>query len=330
MKRFLSMLLVLSLCVVMLSACGAKESKRETIVIYSAANTKRLENMQAMLSEKFPDYDFVIEYLGTSKLAAKLMAEGTDTDIDIIHDLSYTNMNKLSEVGYLADLSWVDYSIYYPECNPESKDYVIECRTSGAIGVNTKVLEERNLPEPTCWDDLLKPEYKGLVSMSDPKSSSAGYMFVKMLANTWGEDKCLEYFGKLMENVPQLQSGGNGPCNAIISEEAAIGLCMTTNISEAMTNGDPLKIIFFEEGAPVAYYGQSIVKGKDERECVKEVFAYLIDEFRRDELLKMPGEPTIIDAPRNTENVPEDIPWGDMSNDTLDAKEALLAKWQYS
>ncbi len=323
-------MLIISLCAVMLSGCGAKKNERETIVIYSAANTKRLENMQAMLSEKFPDYDFVVEYLGTSKLAAKLMAEGTDTDIDIIHDLSYTNMNKLSEMGYLADLSWVDYSIFYPECNPASKDYVIEVRTSGAIGLNTKLLEEKGLPEPTSWEDLLKPEYKGLVSMSDPKSSSAGYMFVKLLANTWGEEKCLEYFGKLMENIPQLQSGGNGPCNALISEEAAIGLVMTGNAAEAITNGDPLKIVYFEEGAPVAYYGQTMVKGKDERPCVKEVFEYLIDEFRRDELLKYPGESTIIGAPNNTENYPENVPFGDMSNDTLDAKEALLEKWTFS
>ncbi|MBQ2658016.1 MAG: extracellular solute-binding protein [Erysipelotrichaceae bacterium] len=332
MKKLLSIMLIISLCMVMLTGCGAKEEekKRETIVIYSAANTKRLENMQTVLSEKFPDYDFVVEYLGTSKLAAKLMAEGTDTDIDIIHDLSYTNMNKLSEVGYLADLSWVDYSIYYPECNPASKDYVIECRVSGAVALNTKLFEEKGLTEPTSWDDLLKPEFKGLVSMSDPKSSSAGYMFVKMLANTWGEDKALEYFGKLMDNIPQLQSGGNGPCNALISEEAAVGLVMTTNAAEAITNGDPLKIMFFEEGAPVAYYGQSMVKGKDERACVKEVFEYLIKDFRIEELKLWPSEPTIINAPVNLENVPEVIPFGDMSNDTLDAKEALLAKWLYS
>lgn len=330
MKKIASILLIISFCLLMLSGCGAKEAERETIVIYSAANTKRLENMQEQLSKKFPDYDFVVEYLGTSKLAAKLMAEGTDSDIDIIHDLSYTNMNKLSEMGYLADTSWVDYSIYYPDGIPASKDYVIECKVCGGIAVNTKVLEENNLPEPTCWEDLLKPEYKGLVSMSDPKSSSAGYMFVKMLANTWGEEKCLDYFDKLMENVPQLQSGGNGPCNALIAEEAAIGLVMIGNAAEAITAGDPLKILFFEEGAPVAYYGQTMVKGKDERPAVKEVYEYLIKEFRIDEMKLFPGEPVIIGAEQNIENYPENVPLGDMSNDTLEAKEALLEKWTHS
>ena len=307
MKKIISILLIISLCLVSLSGCASKKKERETIVIYSAANTKRLENMQQKLSEKYPDYDFVVEYLGTSKLAAKLMAEGTDTDIDIIHDLSYTNMNKLSEMGYLADLSWVDYSIYFDDGNPASKDYVIECKVSGAVAINTKLFEEKGLTEPTCWDDLLKPEFKGLVSMSDPKSSSAGYMFVKMLANVWGEEKCLNYFDKLMDNIAQIQSGGNGHCNALIAEEAAV-----------------------EEGAPAAYYGQSIVKGKDERPIVKEVFEYLIKEFRIEEMTLFPGEPVIKGAYQNMENMPEEIPWGDMSNDTLDAKEALLEKWTHS
>ncbi len=330
MKKLFSIALIVAMCLSLFTGCGNGEKKRETIVIYSAANTQRLENMQTVLSQKFPDYDFVVEYLGTSKLAAKMMAEGTDSDIDIIHDLSYTNMNKLSEMGYLADLSYVDYSKYFPETIPASKDYVIEVKVSGCVAVNTKLLAEKGLAEPTSWEDLLKPEYKGLISMSDPKSSSAGYMFLKMLANTWGEEKALAYFDKLIENIPQLQSGGNGPANALISEEAAIGLCMTTNISQAITEGEPLKIIFFAEGAPTCMYGQTMVKGKDQRKAVKEVFDYLIYDFRIDELKLWPGEPTIIGAEVNLENVPKDIPLGDMSNDTIDAKEALLAKWTHS
>ena len=76
MKKVLSIALIVAMCLSLFTGCGNGEKKRETIVIYSAANTQRLENMQTVLSQKFPDYDFVVEYLGTSKLAAKMMAEG--------------------------------------------------------------------------------------------------------------------------------------------------------------------------------------------------------------------------------------------------------------
>ncbi|MBR0385810.1 MAG: extracellular solute-binding protein, partial [Erysipelotrichaceae bacterium] len=216
-----------------------------------------------------------------------------------------------------------------PETNPASKDYVIECYVCGCVAINTKMFEEKGLAEPTCWEDLLKPEYKGLVSMSDPKSSSVGYMFLKLLVNAWGEEKAFDYFDKLMENIPQLQSGGNGPENAIIAEEAAIGLCMTYNIALAINAGEPLKILFFDEGAPIAYYGQAMIKGKDERPAVKEVFDYLIYDYRILEIQESPDLPTIIGYEVDVPNVPE-IPFGDMSNDTIDVKEYLLSKWTHS
>ena len=44
---------------------------------------------------------------------------------------------------------------------------------SGALvyGYNSDILNANNLPEPACWKDLLKPEYKGHVQMANPNSS---------------------------------------------------------------------------------------------------------------------------------------------------------------
>ena len=88
--------------------------------------------------------------------------------------------------------------------------------------------------------------------MPNPKSSGTGYMFCKALVNEWGEDKALEYFDKLSENILSYTSSGSGPINALIMKEAAIGLGMTpqavTKINEGQTE---LKIKYFEEGSPL-------------------------------------------------------------------------------
>ena len=317
------------LCILLVFLCSFAIADADNIVIFSAANTQRLEEMQRMLSEKFPEHTFVVEYLGTSKLAAKLLAEGTDTEVDIIHDLSYTNMFKLQEAGYLADLDWVDYSIYADDVNL-SKNFVIEYRTSGAIVVNTKLLEEYGLPEPTSYEDLLKPEYQGLISMPDPKSSGTGYMFVLQLVNAWGEEKAFDYFGKLDKNIFQYTSGGNGPINALVQEEAAIGFCMTVNAVNQINAGDPLKILFFEEGAPFSMYGQAIPKGKEENPAIKEVFDYMIGDFLVYTFQTHGHENCIKDLVVEQENYPNDIVFGDMSNDTIEEKERLLDMWIWS
>ena len=67
-------------------------------------------------------------------------------------------------------------------------------------------LKEKNLSKPTSYEDLLKPEYKGLISMPNPKASGTGYMFLKSLVNEWGEEKTFSYFDKLTPNVLQYTS----------------------------------------------------------------------------------------------------------------------------
>ena len=323
MKKIISVLLVVLLLASMFAGCAPK---KETIIIYSCANNKRIAYMGEFLQAKFPEYEIIVEYMGTSKLSAKILAEGKNTDADIIHDLSYLNMDVLDQSNLLADVSFMDTSKFVDGTNI-SKNYLIECRTSGSVIVNKDVLAKKNLPVPTCFEDLLKPEYKGLISMPDPKSSSTGYMFVKALVNAWGEEKAMEYFAKLSENILQFTSGGNGPVNALVQQEVAIGLGIVMNAVEQIDDGINLEILFFEPGAAYAMYGQTIIAGKETRESVKAVFKCLVEEYLEAECTKFGSESIIKDKSFASANYPSNITYCDMSNDTLAEKERLLQLW---
>jgi iron(III) transport system substrate-binding protein len=83
-----------------------------------------------------------------------------------------------------------------------NRNYVIPgIRSGGAVIINKKVLQDRGLPKPTSYKDLLDAKYKGLLSMPSPKSSGTGYMFYLALVNAWGEQKALEYFDDYSKNV---------------------------------------------------------------------------------------------------------------------------------
>lgn len=323
MKKFLCLLVAVLMLVSMFSGCGAK---KETITIYTCANDKRIALMTEFLSEKFPQYEIIVEYQGTSKLAAKLLAEGKETDVDIVHDLLGLNLDALNNAGILADVSFIDTSRFLDDVNL-SNNYIVECRTSGAVIVNNTVLRERNLPVPTSYEDLLKPEYKGLISMPDPKSSGTGYMFYKHLVNAWGEQEALDYFRKLSENVLQFTSSGNGPVNALVQQEVAIGLGMTNNAVTQIDDGADFSILFFGEGAPTSFYGQTIIAGKEENAAVKEVFECMIYEYMDYEASIMGLEPVHKDKVYTSKNYPSDIIYADMGVNTLEEKERLLAMW---
>lgn len=325
MKRMLMRLLTMALAVLCLTGSAIAEDNR--VVIFTSAEDYRNEYMQKRLDETFPDYEIVLEYMPTGNQAAKLMAEGLNTACDITFDMEYGYFPMLEQ--YLADLSEYDYSHFTEDMVPESKRYIPENRNGGSIIVNTQVLEAKGLEKPASYADLLKPEYKDLISMPNPKSSGTGYMFLKSLVNAMGEDEAFNYFDALAENILQFTSSGSGPVNALIQQEAAIGLGMTSQAVTAINDGAPLEIIFFEEGSPYSAYGYSMIEGKQNRQCVKEVFDFfyttLVDE---DKALFFP-EPIYKDKAFEIDNYPTDILYADMSNNTSEEKNRLLDEWAY-
>lgn len=323
--KILALLLAVAMLGCCLTGCG---EKKEQVLIYTSVEDYVIEDMNARLGEEFPDYEITVEYVSTGNHAAKLLAEGTNAECDISYDLEYAYLEQLAQAGVLADLSAYDTSIYN-EDTVVSDYYLVQCRVGGAVILNTKLLKEKNLPEPESYEDLLKPEYKGLISMPNPKSSGTGYMFLKCLVNAWGEEKAFEYFDKLTPNVLQYTSSGSGPVNALLQGEAAIGLGMTSHAVTQINEGADLKVVYFEEGSPFTLYGQSVIAGKEERQCVKEVFDFLVNTYSYELNEKFFPEQMFNDKVYEMENYPANIVYSDMSNNTIAEKEHLLEQWKY-
>ena len=323
--KIVSLMMVTLMIAACFTGCGGG---KERILIYTSVEDYVVEDMNACLSEAFPEYDITVEYVSTGNHANKLLVEGKDSECDITYDLEYAYMEQLAQAGVLADLSAYDRSIYV-EDTLASNYYLVQCRVGGAVILNTQLLAEKNLPEPTSYADLLKPEYKGLISMANPKSSGTGYMFYKSLVNAWGEEKALTYFDQLTPNVLQYTSSGSGPVNALLQKEAAIGFGMTSHAVTQINEGAPLKVVFFEEGSPFTMYGQSIIAGKETRESVKAVFDYLVKTYSYRLNEKFFPEQMFKDKTFAVENYPQNIKYSDMSNNTGSEKERLLGLWKY-
>ncbi|MEG2053615.1 MAG: extracellular solute-binding protein [Oscillospiraceae bacterium] len=324
MKKIIAIILTFAISMSFFTGCKNKDN---TVIIYSSAEEFRNELILQSLKEQFPDFNIELQYYSTGTNAAKLKAEGKSTECDIVIGLetSYLNQN----IDNLADVSYIDYSVYMDDCVPEIKKYVPWERGAGCIALRTDLLKEKKLPEPTCYEDLLKPEYKGLISMPNPKASGTGYAFVKSLVNAWGEKEAFDYFDKLAKNISQFTSSGSGPVNALVQGEATIGLGMTFQAVQEINNGVPLKIIFFEEGSPNTICGTAIIDGKQEKPAVKEVFEFLNSTVVYEDKKLMP-EKIFKDQDITTENYPQDIKYSDMtSEDAVAEREKLLANWSY-
>lgn len=324
MKKII--LALIAACLVLSLAGCSKSSDR--IVIYTSSEEKSIAIMEDMLSSKFPQVDIAIEYIPTGNHAARLKAEGLNTECDITYDLEYGYLEMLNAENILEDLSDFDMTKYVPDLLV-SEQYLPCLRYSGSIVVNSELLAEKNLPVPESYEDLLRPEYKGLISMPNPSTSGTGYMFLKSLVNAWGEDRTYDYFDRLSENILQFTASGTGPINALEKKEVAIGLTMTSHAAIKKTEGVPLEILFFEEGSPYTACGTSIIKGKMDKPMVKEVFTYFYTDITAKLCEEVYPESIYNDITFQMENYPENIPYANMTNDNAAEKERLLSKWKH-
>lgn len=326
MKKWLALLLAVTLAFTLMADFGG----RERIVICSSAEQVRNDALQEQLNQRFPQYQPVVMYMPTGKAAAKLYAEGTDTEVDIVLALETGYLNKLRPM--LEDISGVSRIPYLPGLTPEDNGdlWVTWERQAGAIVVNTQVLEKHGLQAPRSYGDLLKPEYRGLIAMPDPKSSGTGYFFYKTWVNTMGLEGALEYVDQLYGNLKQFTESGSGPIKLLKQGEVAVGLALTFQAVNEINNNQPFEIIFPEDGSPYSLTGSAVVRGKSGKTGVMEVFDFIANDFLRYDKENFSPE-MIYEGQRNTiENYPGHIRYGDMTGiQDIQEKERLLALWKY-
>lgn len=329
-KKAAVLLLTAALCTTIMGTFTGCGSSKKTITIYSSAEDYRNQHAREMLTKQFPEYDIKLMDTDTGTLAAKVAAEGKDSEIDIVLELETTYLEKASD--NLIELKDVDFSVFEDAYVPASHKYTPWLLMSGSIIVDTKALQEKGLEVPKSYDDLLKPEYKGLISMPNPKSSGTGYIFLLNMVNERGEDAAFEYFDKLSENMSGqgFTTSGSGPVKALLQGEAAIGLGMTFQAATEITNGADFEIIFFEEGAPYTTYSSAVMAGRENDEDVMKVFNYIISDVSPEDKRLYNPEKIFKNQTGSLENFPEEIPYGNMEGiRDIGLKESLLEKWNH-
>jgi len=116
---------------------------------------------------------------------------------------------------------------------------------SGALGFgfNRELAARKNLPEPKCWADLLRPEFRDEVQMANPNSSGTAYVMIATIVQLMGEDKAFDYMRQLHRNVNSYPRQGTAPIKAVARGETAISISF---VHDAVTEANA--------GFPVTYF----------------------------------------------------------------------------
>lgn len=324
MKKIFTILTLFIMLLTTLLLTGCTTNK-DSVVIYSCMEEHRNQELKKQLKENFPDLDVVVQYMPTGNSSAKIKTEGTNVEADIILDLETAYAAQLED--NFANLSDFDSSIFVDGVI-KSENYFPWIKYTMCIIIDKDYFNEHNLEIPKTYEDLLKPEYKNLIAMPDPKTSGTGYAFFLNAVNVMGEEKAIQYFKDLKENLREFTTSGSGPTNLLQQGEIAIAMGMTAQGANAITEGYNFEIISLETGAPYNTTSFSIIKGRETDENVKRVFEWISTEFIRYDKENFMPDVILKDQKSNVPNYPTNLVDGDMTGiDDTETKNYLTEKW---
>ena len=321
MKKYICLIFLFILLIT--TGCSKKAGQ---VVIYTSMEENRNKALKEQLAEKFPDKDIVVQYLSTGNSAAKIKNEGTNVEADIVLDLETAHMVELEE--NFADLSSFDTSIYLDGVN-KSNRYLTWTKYTMALVIDNNYFDKHNLSVPKTYDDLLKSEYKNLIAIPDPKTSGTGYAFYLNVVNIMGEDKAIEYFKKLKNNLREFTTSGSGPTNLLKQGEIAIAMGMTSQGVEAINEGYNFKIVSLKTGAPYNTTSFGIIKGRENKENVREVFEWLMNDFGKYDKEYFLPDKILKNQEVKVKNYPTNLKDAKMDGiDSVSVKQDLISKWE--
>ena len=130
-----------------------------------------------------------------------------------------------------------------------------------AIGYNADVLAKKGLPDPKCWSDLGRPEYRGEVRMSNPATSRTAYAAVATLVQLFGEERGFELLRAIDRNIEAYPRSGVASIRAAARGEAAVAVTMLHDGATEIANGFPIRMVVPCEGTGFEIGSMSIVAG---------------------------------------------------------------------
>ncbi|EGV09135.1 ABC transporter, solute-binding protein [Parvimonas sp. oral taxon 393 str. F0440] len=274
---------ILSLIVagLVLVGCQAKktEDKKEGTKVETTKNFEGKTLNVVATSEKYKklfdkfseETKAKVEFLSMSsgQVIAKIKAEGGKPSADVWFGGGIDAFMKAKTDGLLE--------MYKPEGFDKIKEgfkdnegyWISKGVTVVGFLVNNKILQEKGLPVPKTWAEIVDPKYKDEIIMANPAVSGTSFANVKGLIDLYGEEKAWDYFKKLNDNVKFYGKRGKDPQEKTVAGEFGIGIIPIDKSSFDVAEKNNLTAIYPEDGLCWVPEGVAIFKNSPNLEVAK-------------------------------------------------------------
>ncbi|NJM11237.1 MAG: putative 2-aminoethylphosphonate ABC transporter substrate-binding protein [Synechococcaceae cyanobacterium SM1_2_3] len=313
------------------SLTGVAQAKTE-LLVYTAVEADELAKFKQAIETDYPDLDIKWVRDSTGIITAKLLAEKANPQADVVWGLAATSLKLLADQGYFQAYAPKGVDALDPQYVDKAKPpkWIGQRAWVAALCFNTVEAAKANLPVPTSWQDLTKPEFKGKVVMPNPNSSGTGFLDVSAWMQMWGKDKAWKYMDGLHENIAQYTHSGSKPCKMAAAGEVPVGISFAYRGAQEKTKGAPIDVIAPSEGVGWDLEAFAIVKGTKKLAAAKQLADWSVTRKANEiynegyAVVAMPG------VAKPVEHYPADIAAKMIKNDfewAAKNRETILAEW---
>lgn len=282
------------------NAATVTEKKAET----SKAAEEITENVESTQGENPVQTKPLIVYLNDfDDVIADMFKEATGYDVEVVSGNSAEIMSRIAaEKGNSQwDVVWIDsmYDVYNlagdgelmtdfePEnavnltdfsktLVPENKCmYPTDIHAAGVLVYRNDVWSEADAPKT--FADLTDEKYKDQVGMADPGVAAPAYPLAAYFMDTLGLEAGEEYFTTLFDHGLKVFPKNPQVVQALAGGDISIAMLQETNAYDMVASGEPITIIWPEDGAPGSTRVAAISAQSEQPEIAKMFVNFLLD-----------------------------------------------------
>lgn len=260
-----------------LDALIAAAQAEGTLTVYGSCEEAYL----SAACQKFEElYGIQVDYqrLSTGEVYTKIEEEAGSPSADVWFGGTTDPYNEAVAAGLLEPYDAMNASHLISDTYKDADGnwYGIY---KGILGfmVNTEELDRLGLDAPQDWDDLIKPEYKGLVGISNPSTAGTAKLVINTMVQMKGHDEAMEYFKALDKNVYQYTKSGSGPSKMVGPGECVIAVgFLHDGITQILSGYDNIELIIPSSGTSYEIGATAIFKGCKHENAAKLWIEYAL------------------------------------------------------
>lgn len=296
MKKYIAILLSLVMVLGLFAGCGAKEEapateapKAEapaateapaaeptymekliadaqaegTLVVYGSCE----EDYLAVACEKFQElYGIEVQYqrLSTGEVQSKVEEEAGTPSGDVWFGGTTDPYNVCAAEGLLEAYEAENASHLLGSAYRDKDGYWYGIY-KGILGfmVNRDELDRMGIAVPQDWADLTKPEYEGLVWLSNYNTAGTAKLVINTMIQKYGHDEGIQYLCDLDKNIQVYTKSGSGPSKNVGTGECVVGIgFLHDGITQIVDNGyGNIELVIPSSGTSYEIGATAIFKG---------------------------------------------------------------------